>query len=92
MHIVLQSGRDAERALVLVKYLIEEHPESVRFPDGQGRLPLHLAVEHGIPCYQILLDAEPTALETPCPVTGLYPFQLAAAGLAMRENHYYPVL
>jgi hypothetical protein len=34
------------------------------------------------------LEAEPTALEMPCPVTGLYPFQLAASGLAMSEKRF----
>ena len=70
----------------LIKYLLTEYPESVRIPDKEGRLPLHIAVEHGIPCYGILVDLEDRALTSRCPVTGFYPFQLAEYGLALREK------
>ena len=86
LHFVLQSVDDVERTSLLVKYLVELYPESVRIPDGQGRLPLHLAIEHGYPSYLTILEADPTVVETPCPVTGLYPFQLTAAGFDMRKK------
>lgn len=62
----------------LIQFLLNEHPESVRIPDGQGRLPLHIAAEYGIPCFQIIMDAETRALATRSPVTHMYPFQHVA--------------
>jgi len=75
-----------------VNFLLQEHPESVHILDGQGRLPLHVAAEHGLPCYDIIADAEPRALTTRCLVTHLYPFQLPAFGLAKMKSRYTSLL
>jgi ankyrin repeat protein len=48
----------------LISFLLNEFPESISIPDGQGRLPLHIAVEHGLPCYDILVNADSRALTT----------------------------
>lgn len=62
----------------IVKFVLDEYPESINIPDGDGRLPLHIAIEHGLPCWQILADAEPRAMERLDPNNRLYPFQTAA--------------
>ena len=61
----------------LVKILLEAHPISAR-QVYHGRLPLHLAIENGWPCHDLLLAAFPEALDIPDPKTELYPFQTAA--------------
>jgi len=70
----------------LVKFLLQDYPESAGIPDRNGRLPLHIAMEHGIPCFRLVAKAEARALTTRCQVTHLYPFQLAVAGLSLRET------
>jgi hypothetical protein len=37
---------------------MKEYPESAGLPDGQGRLPLHLAVETGLPYYEIIANID----------------------------------
>lgn len=65
---------------VMVKFLLHEYPESIGIPDQQGRLPLHIATEQKLPCYDVLVNTEARALTTRCIVTRMYPFQLAALG------------
>ena len=66
----------------LVKFLLEIHPESITIRDGKGRLPIHLALEHCAPCYKLILDKSPDwVLESKCPVTKLYPFQIATVAV-----------
>ena len=66
----------------LIKFLLEIHPESITIRDGKGRLPIHLALEHCAPCYKLILDKSPDwVLESKCPVTKLYPFQIATVAV-----------
>jgi hypothetical protein len=82
---IYEGTRDVSKAII--EYLLEEHPESAGISDERGRLPLHVAVENGLPCIDLLIQTEPRALSTRCLVTHMYPFQLAAYGLATREEH-----
>lgn len=64
-------------ARALVQLLLEAHPASAAMWVG-GKLALHLAVENGWPCHDLLLAAHPDALDAPDPSTELFPFQAAA--------------
>lgn len=61
----------------LIKILLEAHPASAKHM-VRGRLPLHMAIENGWPCHDLLLSIFPKALDAPDPKTGLFPFQTAA--------------
>lgn len=65
---------------VVVKLLLEEHPEPIGMPDQQGWLPPHVAAEQKLPCCKPLASAEARALMTRRAVTRMRPFQLAALG------------
>lgn len=75
----------------IIKLLVYVHPESARMTDGAGRHPLHIAVQHGLPCYRLIVAKSPQAVITPDASTsldsqfgklrGMYPFQLAALSL-----------
>lgn len=71
----------------VLRLLLDEYPESVSLTDGKGRLALHMAVENKLPFFEALADAEPRALSSRCPVTHMYPFQLA--GLPMHTINEY---
>jgi hypothetical protein len=63
----------------IIRFLLGCHPESIGIPNCKGRYPLHLSVQSLAPSYGMILDASPTwVLETKCPLTGLYPFQIPA--------------
>lgn len=56
-------------------------PRMASQEDGDGRLPLHLAIDAGIEWdsgLEALVQAAPFALSTPDPITGLLPAMLAA--------------
>jgi hypothetical protein len=98
LHIAVQLPFDPARAIIVLEYpeaviefLLYEYPEAAGIADGQGRLPLHIAMEHGLPCADLLLDAEPRALETRCMVTHMYPFQLAALAWEDSEHEMHSV-
>lgn len=83
IHIALSNRRFAHHAKQreygskIIRFLLQCHPECITIPDGRDRLPLHIAITSLAPCYRIILDASPPwVLETKCPVTGLYPFQI----------------
>lgn len=64
-------------ARALTQLLLEANPTSAsRW--AEGKLPLHLAIENGWPCHDLLLAAYPDALDAPDPSTELFPFQVAA--------------
>ena len=64
----------------LIKFLLEMHPESITIRNGKGQLPIHLALKHCFPCYQLIIDASPNwVFESRCPITLLYPFQMVYA-------------
>merc|ERR1712154_398429 len=62
----------------------EANPSSpAMVKDGNGRLPLHIGCEIGLEWdngLKTVLDAHSLAVETADPMTGLYPFMLAAVG------------
>jgi hypothetical protein len=60
-----------------VKLLVAAHPDSARYV-LEGRLPIHLAVENGWPCHDLLLCVHPEALNIRDQATGFVPFQSAA--------------
>jgi hypothetical protein len=69
----------------LVKVLLEAHPESARHTI-HGRLALHMAVENGWPCHDLLLAVFPEALDILDPKTELFPFQTAARAARAKEQ------
>eukprot|EP00566_Odontella_aurita_P010865 CAMPEP_0113549074 /NCGR_PEP_ID=MMETSP0015_2-20120614/13237_1 /TAXON_ID=2838 /ORGANISM="Odontella" /LENGTH=411 /DNA_ID=CAMNT_0000449755 /DNA_START=316 /DNA_END=1551 /DNA_ORIENTATION=+ /assembly_acc=CAM_ASM_000160 len=75
------SMRNTEGFQKIVSFLLKEHPQSAAILDASGMFPLHLAASKGIDCVDILFDAEARAVESRCPNSHLYPFQLAVAGL-----------
>lgn len=74
----------ASRALVML--LLAACPSSARHPAWGGRLPIHIAIENGWPCHDLLLSLYPEALETRDPATGLLPFQTAAANAGVASG------
>ena len=75
VHLALEHN---PRAVEAIEYFLELHPRSVTMPDGNGRLPIHLALIKESPTWNKILSLSPLALEARDPVTGLLPFQLAA--------------
>lgn len=65
----------------IIQFLVDAYPEAVGIPNENGKLPLHVAAEHGMPFVHVLARAEPRALTTRCLETDMYPFQLAAVSL-----------
>jgi len=61
----------------LVKILLKACPQSAR-ETHQGQLPLHMAIDKGWPCHDLLLSVFPEALNAPDAQTDLFPFQTAA--------------
>jgi len=65
--------------------LVRLDPSAAQASDSVGHLPLHLLLKSGATSdrleegLNILLEAAPDALERPDPLTGLLPFQVAAA-------------
>jgi len=62
----------------LIKILLQAYPQSARLRVNK-RLAIHIAVEHGWPCHDLLLAIFPEALDAPDSETELFPFQTAAA-------------
>ena len=70
---------------------------TVKVTNDEGRLPLHLAIEHGLDCpfntvISQLLSLAPTTVSVPDPKTGLYPFMAAAVGMSSNLNSIYSLL
>lgn len=77
------SGPYSERfgisgARELVRFVLKKFPSVAEAPDARGRFPIHLAIENSWPCHDLIVGAAPIALEVKDPVTGMYPFQIAA--------------
>lgn len=75
IHLIL---RHNPRAIDAIELFLDLYPRSVTMPDGNGRLPIHLAIIQKSPTWNKVLSMSPIALEARDPVTGLVPFQLAA--------------
>jgi hypothetical protein len=75
VHLALHHNPNATE---VIDHLLELYPRSVTMPDGNGQLPLHVALIKESPTWEKVLALRPTTLETRDPVTGLLPFQLAA--------------
>jgi hypothetical protein len=79
-----QGGLAAARELI--KIILEAYPTAARFGLNGGALfPLHMAIENGWPCHDMLLLAYPESIELPDPKNGLLPFQFAAS-LAIQQT------
>ena len=81
----------------IVVLFAEENPEVCLICSPDGRLPVHVAIKNRRPEYiiDIIFDAAPSVATVKCPVSGLYPFQLAAAEVQNKipiHNRYNPVL
>ena len=61
----------------LIKVLVAECPASVQH-SVNGKLALHMAIENGWPCHDLLLAMFPEALDRRDKGTDLFPFQSAA--------------
>ena len=54
--------------------------------DGGELFPLHMAIENGWPCHDLLLSIWPESIEMSDPRTGLLPFQSAVTTTAPSES------
>ncbi|KAL7485711.1 hypothetical protein ACHAW6_011305 [Cyclotella cf. meneghiniana] len=83
IHLVLKHNPNATEA---IDHFIQLYPKSVTMPDGEGRLPIHIALLHNSPSWERVLEIAPNSLEKKDPVTGLLPFQLAALPISTKSN------
>jgi ankyrin repeat protein len=78
-----------------LEMLAQAYPDAARVLDRNGKLPLHLALEHdktwkfGV---KELVEAEPLALRIAVGYSGMYPFELAASGRRADINTVYELL
>ncbi|KAL3786828.1 hypothetical protein ACHAW5_009233 [Stephanodiscus triporus] len=75
IHLIL---RHNPRAIDAIELFLDLYPRSLTMPDGDGRLPIHLAILQKSPMWNKVVSMSPISLEARDPVTGLLPFQLAA--------------
>ena len=83
IHLVLKHNPNATEA---IDHFIQLYPKSVTMPDGEGRLPIHIALLHNSPSWERVLEIAPNTLEKKDPMTGLLPFQLAALPQSTKSN------
>jgi hypothetical protein len=74
IHLVLKHNPHASEA---INHFLRLYPKSASMPDGEGRLPIHIALLHNSPSWEQILNLAPNTLEKKDPMTGLLPFQLA---------------
>jgi len=73
-----------------IQMLVPIYPDTVQMKDSRGRLPIFTALESGVLWEEgvsTLLELAPRALFLRDPVTGLYPFMLAACGTKARTGN-----
>ena len=88
-HLFSNRGFDKTWVLPLIESLIKANPNLVTSPClPDGRLPIHFAISKGYFFFKELLKAAPVTLQAQCPVTKLYPFQLAAVGQWPQHYRY----
>jgi ankyrin repeat protein len=91
-----------------VKKLLQEAPQSVKVADKKsGQLPLHFALEPGYDgissfddqfqsaraeIIEILVESFPDSIDIPDPVSGLFPFMLAAVNPSLPLDSVYFLL
>jgi len=77
--------------------LLDAHPGAAKVVNGEGKLPLHLAIENlsHLPTGSVLvplLDAAPRTIAVRDAVHGLFPFAAAAVGMPSRLDAVYALL
>jgi hypothetical protein len=81
LHVVIRTkchpGPSFHAARELIILLLQACPEAACFASTM-RPCLHVALENGWPCHDVLLMAAPDALQTRDQKTGFFPFQMAA--------------
>jgi hypothetical protein len=74
-----KSVEELKMVRAIIQFLLDVSPESACMPDANGQLVWHVAIQGGLYCWDAILSVAPQKLlETRCPETRLYPFQLAA--------------
>ena len=72
----------------LIKFLLKKFPSSVERRNSNGCLPLHIGLENGWPCHDLLVAAAPSVLEIRDPRSNFYPFQIVSnATFQVREEN-----
>lgn len=62
----------------ILRSVLHQSPKAAEISDLNGKLAIHYALEHGWPCYDLIILACPTALELKDATSGLLPFHIAA--------------
>ena len=78
----LHAAAYGQSDVVVFRMLLNQYPQAAQKKNHQGRLPLHVAIASKAASFeavQLLLSAYPSAVGCQDPLTGLYPFLLAAA-------------
>jgi len=93
-----QNGGDklheSDLRILRLHIILSASPAAVHLADHRGRLPIHVAIAHGMPleCLKFLVDAWPESLAQKDGYTKLYPFLLAACSPAMTLNNVFVIL
>ena len=85
-HLVSSAARDRD---AIMTTMITKYPESTKVKDAKGNLLLVAAAQHTLINAQLFCEivaANPSAIEIPDSITGLYPFMLAATPKAIASN------
>jgi hypothetical protein len=75
IHLILRHNPHASEA---IDHFLHLYPKSASLSNGEGRLPIHIALLNNSPSWEQLLELAPETLEKRDPTTGLLPFQIAA--------------
>jgi len=70
----------------LVRFILEKFPMVGELTNAQGRYPIHLAIENCWPCHDIIVGSAPFTLEIKDPISGMYPFQVAACANCRKSD------
>lgn len=70
----------------LVRYVLQKFPMVGELTNALGRYPIHLAIENGWPCHDIIVGSAPFTLEIIDPISGMYPFQVAACANCRKSD------
>lgn len=64
-------------ARTLIRFILNKFPSLAEVPDANGCYPIHLAIENGWPCHDLIIGAAPSTLEMKNKY-GFYPYQIAS--------------